>query len=166
MLDIILHERGWGADEAYDCGWVDHEVENRQYLKGFRWGKPHPTRLKKTALALVARPEECMQYISIDNYPSCMLNDEDWGGCQLFLEIGSDGYAVRQMEFHHNGKKLKYAKNAIFQDEFSALVDNHFCANDSYEFGEYRYTTIDQSTFDIMWDETPFDNIGSWRCEY
>ena len=99
--------------------------------------------------------------ISVDNYPSSMLTGEDWGGCQLFLEIGHDGYPQRQMEFHKNGKKLKYAKNGITQDDFSVLIDSHFRANDNYDFGKYTYQVMDQSKFDIMWNETVFDNLDS-----
>ncbi len=104
-----------------------------------------------------------MQYISVDNYPSSMLNNEDWGGCRLHLEIGNDGYPMRQIEFHKNGKTLKYTKNGIFQDEFSVLIDSHFQANDGYDFDKYKYKILDQSEFDTLWNETVFDNTDNWK---
>ena len=94
-----------------------------------------------------------------------MLNNEDWDGCQLLLEIGNDGYPMRQMEFHNNGKKLRYTKTGISQDEFSVLVDSHFRANDNYDFGKYKYEIMDQSEFDILWNETAFDNTDKWKWE-
>ena len=100
-----------------------------------------------------------MPYIKIDAYPSTMLNNEDWGTCQLFLDIGVDGYPVRQMEFHGNGMKLRYSKTeGKSQDEYSVLCDGSFQDSEDHRYCGHRYSHIDEFDFEILWNTISFDN--------
>ena len=97
-----------------------------------------------------------MSYILIKDYPSTMLNGEDWGHCRLYLDIGSDGYPIRQMEFHSNGKKLSYSKTHV-EDEFSVLSDA--CLDlEKHVFQGLEFVCIEEFDFEVLWNTASFDN--------
>jgi hypothetical protein len=99
-----------------------------------------------------------MKYLKIKNYPSSMLNGENWGGCDLYLKFNETHRAIGQMEFHANGKKLRYhwpttqGKDSLIND--LPIYDE----KENFLYGNYDYTFIPANTFNQLWLETLFDN--------
>jgi hypothetical protein len=93
-----------------------------------------------------------------------MLNGQDWGYCDLWLEIGPDGYATRQIEIHDNGRHLRYNTYSMRQDEYSVLDDQLFCdpvagavRSEAISNGE-GFSQLDASYFELVWESDVFSN--------
>ena len=99
-----------------------------------------------------------MKYLKIKNYSSSMLNGEDWGSCVVYLKFNDKNKAIAQMEFHANGKKLRYHL-PIEQDEYSIINDTPLYN----EQGDFLYKNCDSTfiaaeLFNQLWAETLFGN--------
>jgi hypothetical protein len=99
-----------------------------------------------------------MKYLKINNHPSSMLNGEDWGSCEVYLQFNDKHRAIAQMEFHTNGKKLHYHLR-FSEDKYSVLLDMPlYDENGNFLQGKHDYEFITAEEFNQLWIETIFDN--------
>ena len=99
-----------------------------------------------------------MNYLKIKNYPSTMLNHENWGSCDVYLQYNKNHRVIAQMEFHANGKKLHYHLR-YNNDKYSVLLDLPLCDdNGNFLLARYDYEFITAEEFNQLWRETIFDN--------
>ena len=69
---------------------------------------------------------------------------DSWGTSIWYLEVGTDGYPIRQMELYENGNRLKYDSNKTF-DDYGGLGDQ---ALDIQEFERFE---IGKDEFEQEW---------------
>lgn len=75
----------------------------------------------------------------------------NWGVLERFLELGTDLYAVRQVDVFANGRLLAYDRSH-WVDEYGMLADGRVCRNDI--LGRAPKTKeISESDFQSMWLE-------------
>lgn len=69
---------------------------------------------------------------------------DEWGPSTWYFEVGSDGYAVRQVEQYDDGTVLKYDDDHA-NDELGGLADQPL------DVAEFTPFEVDRAAFENAW---------------
>jgi hypothetical protein len=69
---------------------------------------------------------------------------DSWGTSVWYLEVGDDGYPIKQIELYDNGNRLKYHSNKTF-DDYGGLGDQ------AIDLNEFEKFNISKEDFEQEW---------------